>query len=100
MSVVVVPQTPTNRTVLRPLRTTCARVVGDTQRQSGVGRVARPSVANMSGSGLIYAAVLAAWAAYFVSRSVRSGSRELLVAPEGTVLRRRGATEAPAGSYA
>ncbi|MGQ0847386.1 MAG: hypothetical protein ACT4QF_24980 [Sporichthyaceae bacterium] len=54
----------------------------------------------MSGSGLIYAAVLAAWAAYFVSRSVRSGGREVLVAPEGTVLRRRGATEAPAGSYA
>lgn len=75
-------------------------VVGDTQSQSGVGRVARPSVANMSGSGLIYAAVLAAWAAYFVSRSVRSGSREVLVAPEGTVLRRRGATEAPAGTYA
>ncbi|MGQ0463798.1 MAG: hypothetical protein ACT4QG_00615 [Sporichthyaceae bacterium] len=54
----------------------------------------------MSGSGLIYAAVLAAWAAYFVSRSVRSGSRESLAAPEGTVLRRRGAAEAPAGSYA
>lgn len=60
----------------------------------------RPTVANMSGSGLIYAAVLAAWAAYFVSRSVRSGGREPLVAPEGTVLRRRGAAETPAGSYA
>lgn len=54
----------------------------------------------MSGSGLIYAAVLAAWAAYFVSRSVRSGSREELAAQEGTVLRRRGAAETPAGSYA
>lgn len=52
----------------------------------------------MSGSGLIYAAVLAAWAAYFVSRSVRSGGREVLVAPEGTVLRRRGAADR--GSYA
>ncbi len=75
-------------------------VVADTQSQSGVERRGRPNVANMSGSGLIYAAVLAAWAAYFVSRSVRSGGREVLVAPEGTVLRRRGATEARSGSYA
>lgn len=75
-------------------------VVRDTHFQSAGHAPTRPSVASMSGSGLIYAAVLAAWAAYFVSRSVRSGSREILAAPEGTVLRRRGATEAPAGSYA
>jgi hypothetical protein len=48
---------------------------------------------------LVYAAVLAAWGAYFVSRSMRSGAREVAFAPEGTVLRRRGATEASAGSY-
>jgi hypothetical protein len=53
----------------------------------------------MSGSGLVYAAVLAAWGAYFVSRSMRSGVREVAFAPEGTVLRRRGATESAPGSY-
>lgn len=54
----------------------------------------------MSGSGLIYAAVLGAWAVYFVSRSIRFGPREVLVPPQGTVLRRRGSTQVPAGSYA
>ncbi|HEY3603140.1 MAG TPA: hypothetical protein VGL04_00615 [Sporichthyaceae bacterium] len=53
----------------------------------------------MSGSGLVYAAVLAAWGAYFVSRSMRSGAREVAFAPEGTVLRRRGAGDASPGSY-
>jgi|GEM_PF-5249136 len=53
----------------------------------------------MSGSGLIYAAVLAAWAVYFVSRTRRSGPREVLVPNEGVVLRRRGASDAPAGTY-
>lgn len=53
----------------------------------------------MSGSGLVYAAVLAAWGAYFVSRSVRSGAREVATAPEGTVLRRRGAAELARGAY-
>jgi hypothetical protein len=54
----------------------------------------------MSGSGLIYAAVLGAWAVYFVSRSIRFGPREVLVPPQGAVLRRRGSTQVPAGSYA
>jgi hypothetical protein len=53
----------------------------------------------MSGSGLVYAAVLAAWGAYFVSRSVRSPAREVAIAPEGTVLRRRGAAEMARGAY-
>jgi hypothetical protein len=53
----------------------------------------------MSGSGLIYAAVLGAWAVYFVSRSVRSGPREVIVPTDGVVLRRRGALDVPAGSY-
>jgi hypothetical protein len=54
----------------------------------------------MSGSGLIYAAVLGAWAVYFVSRSLRSGPREVEVPNHGVVLRRRGAVDVPAGSYA
>jgi len=54
----------------------------------------------MSGSGLIYAAVLGAWAVYFVSRSLRSGPREVVVPNEGVVLRRRGAVDVPPGSYA
>ena len=54
----------------------------------------------MSGSGLIYAAVLGAWAVYFVSRSLRSGPREVVVPTEGVVLRRRGSVDVPAGSYA
>ncbi|HZE65363.1 MAG TPA: hypothetical protein VE081_01960 [Sporichthyaceae bacterium] len=53
----------------------------------------------MSGSGLVYAAVLAAWGAYFVSRSMRSGAREVAIAPEGTVLRRRGAVDLARGAY-
>jgi hypothetical protein len=48
---------------------------------------------------LVYAAVLAAWGAYFVSRSMRSGVREVAFAPEGTVLRRRGAADPSRGAY-
>jgi hypothetical protein len=48
---------------------------------------------------LVLAAVLAAWGAYFVSRSMRSGVREVAFAPEGTVLRRRGAGDPRSGSY-
>lgn len=49
----------------------------------------------MSGSGLIYVAVLGAWAIYLLSRCVRTAGRDLAPA-EGTVLRRRGAPSAPA----
>jgi hypothetical protein len=53
----------------------------------------------VSGSGLIYAAVLGAWAVYFVSRSLRSGPRDVVVPNEGVVLRRRGTVDVPPGAY-
>jgi hypothetical protein len=54
---------------------------------------------SMSGSGLIYAAVLGAWAVYFATRAMRSGPREVIVPTEGVVLRRRGTADAPVGTY-
>ncbi|WP_156869519.1 hypothetical protein [Sporichthya polymorpha] len=54
----------------------------------------------MSGSGLLYAAVLGAWAVFLLTRCLKVTPTDIdCGVPEGTVLRRRGEPDPAAGTY-
>ncbi|MGQ0624182.1 MAG: hypothetical protein ACT4PP_05925 [Sporichthyaceae bacterium] len=53
----------------------------------------------MSGSGLIYVAVLGAWAMYVLAQCLRTQPIDTETAAEGNVLRRRHIPELPEGGY-